>query len=61
MAVSQYKRPNLTPAQAEIVCDLLKREVAGLEPGTEEFDTAYGAFLKVRDAKLIGTGKLKGA
>ena len=55
--MSQYKRPNLTPAQAEIVCNLPKREVAGLEPGTEQFDTAYGAFLKIRDAKLIGTEK----
>ena len=59
--MNQYKRPNLTPAQAEIVCNLLKREVAGLEPGTEEFDNVYRAFLKVRDAKLIGTGKLTGA
>ena len=53
--MSQYKRPNLTPAQADLVCNLLKREVAGLEPGTEQFDTAYGAFLKIRDAKLIST------
>ena len=60
MAVNHYKRPNLTPAQAEIVCNLLKREVAGLEPGTEEFDTAYKAFLKVRDAKLISTAKRAG-
>ena len=55
--MSQYKRPNLTPTQADLVCNLLKREVAGLEPGTEQFDTAYTAFLKVRDAKLISTGK----
>ena len=59
--MSQYKRPNLTPAQAQIVCDLLKREVAGLEPGTEQFDTAYGAFLRIRDAKLISTKKLTDA
>ena len=55
--MSQYKRPNLTPTQADFVCNLLKREVAELEPGTEQFDTAYTAFLKIRDAKLISTKK----
>nr|BAR33482.1 hypothetical protein [uncultured Mediterranean phage uvMED] len=55
--MAQYKRPNLDPEQAEIICLALEQHIKGLEISSPAFEVAYKAFLKVRDCKLISTDK----
>ena len=52
-----YKRPNFSPEQCELVEELLEKHLAELTVSDPGFDLAYRAFIKVRDAKVISTGK----
>ena len=52
-----YKRPNLTPAQNELVASLLKAHMTSLDVDSAEFDETYRAYIKVRDTNTIKTGR----
>ena len=55
-----YKRPNLSPAQCDLVESLLKTFLNSFNPedlGSAAFDLGYRALIKVRDAKEITTGR----
>ena len=52
-----YKRPNLSPNQAEFLQKLLADYVEQLLVADPEFDLAYQTYVKVRDAKEFSTKK----
>ena len=55
--MASYKRPNLDQEQADMICLALERHIKSLEISSTDFEIAYTAYLKVRDAKMISTGR----
>jgi hypothetical protein len=51
--MATYYRPNLDLGSKQLIEDLLRREVQGLQDNVDssDFELAYRAYLKVRDTK----------